>query len=157
MAARATHQTRDSSRPRARTNEAGPSRASRPDRRAPEDSDSRWNVTVTSRSTFSWCGFFVTTAVVIGTALGIRWLAQGPRRVAVVHTETRGGWTARVVRSGPWSEETSSWVGRSSFEIEIVDPDSSVYRIKTNIGDEDRALQRMRHELAARVGEGLLS
>ena len=93
----------------------------------------------------------MTTVAVIGTALGIRWVAQGPRRAEVVHTETRAGWTGRITRIGPWSEKTSTWVGRSKFEIELMDTDRTIHRLMTN-RELDDAIDLMRHELAKRIG-----
>ncbi len=138
--------TRQERRPPARSGEAHETRPSSSPR-------SRWNVTVVEHRQTSWCGWIVSTLVLVGVAFGLRHFSQGPRRTEVVHTETRDGWTARVMRIGPWSAETRTWRGKSRYEIELVGADNSVHRVRTNVTELELALTEMRAELSKRAAE----
>ena len=153
---RSTTQMQGTSRPPARaarprrstTRPSTPALGPVPEREYPR---SRTHVTITRHSRFSWCGFIATTVAVIGAALGIRWLAQGPRRAEIVHTETRGRWTGRITRIGSYDENTQTWVGRSKFEIELQDPERSVHRITAFHPEIDDAIALLRRELDERT------
>ena len=117
----------------------------------PDHTRSRPQVTISHTSRVSWCGFVVTTAAIVGAAIGIRWLAQGPRRAEIVHTETRGRWTGRITRIGPYDENTQTWIGRSKFELELQDPDRSIQRITAFYDEPADAIASLRRKLGERT------
>ena len=96
---------------------------------------------------FSWCGVFFAGLTVVGIGWAFNRVRRGPTRIEVVAEEQRDGWTARLMRIGPWSADTKAWVGRSRYDLELLGPDNSVRRHRMLIFELDEALDYARREL----------
>lgn len=91
----------------------------------------------------------LTLIAVVATVARV--VIRGPLRTEVVHTEHRGSWTGRVLRIGPWSDDTQTWTGRSRFDVEVSSGAGAVHRTRTAIDEIDDALVLMRRELDKHV------
>ena len=114
--------------PRARPNahtrnpRRAPSRGPGPQQR---DDGSSLNVTIedaraggSPAGVGAWCEVVLTSLLFAGIAVGA--LVLRPRRIELVHTETRGSATGRLFRVGRWTE-AQGWIGRSRYVLEIIE------------------------------------
>ena len=86
-------------------------------------------------------GAGIVTAVV--SALGYV-LQLDPIREEVIHTDSEGPWSARIIAVGRWSEGSLAWSSPRRLDVEFVGPSKQVERSRTNFGDSSTETQRAR-------------
>ena len=88
-------------------------------------------------------------------------LQLDPIREEVIHTDSEGPWSGRVIAVGRWSESSLAWSSPRRIDVEFVGPTNQLERYRTSFDgrgnpvEDTRAEQQarayMRHELVRRA------
>lgn len=76
-------------------------------------------------------------------------LQLDPVREEVIHTDSEGEWSARVIAVGRWSETSLAWSGPRRIDVEFVGPAKWIERLRTDFGGRRDAIEAKRGEAQA--------
>ena len=76
-------------------------------------------------------------------------LQLDPVREEIIHTDSEGEWSARVIAVGRWSESSLAWSGPRRIDVEFVGPAKWIERVRTDFGGRRDPAEAMKGETQA--------